>query len=117
MHGDHPLRGRSSSDRMNSRIRFSAETPWYDLFSRGARDWLRHNQKVRQAVNEQLLDLLAGGDFISNPTGRTVRVPVRLLEHARFRLAQTDKQTGVGQGDAKPGDQLQPADPGQQTGA
>jgi uncharacterized sporulation protein YeaH/YhbH (DUF444 family) len=102
---------------MNSRIRFSAETPWYDLFSRGARDWLRHNQKVRQAVNEQLLDLLAGGDFISNPTGRTVRVPVRLLEHARFRLAQTDKQTGVGQGDAKPGDQLQPADPGQQTGA
>jgi uncharacterized sporulation protein YeaH/YhbH (DUF444 family) len=102
---------------MNSRVRFSAETPWYDLFSRGARDWLRHNQKVRQAVNEQLLDLLAGGDFISNPTGRSVRVPVKLLEHARFRLASTDKQTGVGQGDAKPGDQLQPADPGQQTGA
>ena len=64
-----------------------------------------------------MLDLLAGGDFISNPTGRTVRVPVKLLEHARFRLSSGDKQTGVGQGDAKPGDQLQPADPGQQTGA
>lgn len=24
--------------------------PWYGLFSRGARDWLRHNQKVRDAV-------------------------------------------------------------------
>ena len=31
-------------------IRLAAETPWYDLFSRGARDWLRHNEKVRDAV-------------------------------------------------------------------
>ena len=33
-------------------IRIAAETPWYDLFSRGARDWLRHNQKVREAVKD-----------------------------------------------------------------
>ena len=26
---------------------------WYELFSRGARDWLRHNEKVREAVREQ----------------------------------------------------------------
>ena len=25
---------------------------WYDLVSRGARDWLRHNDKVRAAVRE-----------------------------------------------------------------
>jgi len=31
-------------------IRIAAETPWYELFSRGARDWLRHNQKVRSAA-------------------------------------------------------------------
>ena len=41
-------------------IRIAAETPWYELFSRGARDWLRHNQKVRSAVKESLPDLLAG---------------------------------------------------------
>ena len=70
-----------------SRIRFSAQTPWYELFSRGARDWLRHNQKVRDAVKDQLADLLAGGDFITQPDQRTLHVPVRLLEHARFRLA------------------------------
>ena len=23
---------------------------WYELFSRGARDWLRHDEKVREAV-------------------------------------------------------------------
>jgi uncharacterized sporulation protein YeaH/YhbH (DUF444 family) len=100
-----------------SRIRFSGESPWYDLFSRGARDWLRHNQKVREAVNDQIADLLAGGDFISNPDQRSVQVPVRLLEHARFRLADSDKQSGAGQGAAKPGDTFKPADSGAQKGA
>ena len=91
---------------MTSRIRVSADAPWYDLFSRGARDWLRHNQKVRQAVNERLLDLLAGGDFISNPTERTVRVPVRMLEHARFKLADPQSESGAGQGEGDVGDVL-----------
>src|SRR5437762_1070221 len=96
---------------MTSRIRVSADAPWYDLFSRGARDWLRHNQKVRQAVNERLLDLLANGDFISHPTERTVRVPVRMLEHARFRLAHAESQSGAGQGRGPVGDVLRPAKP------
>jgi uncharacterized sporulation protein YeaH/YhbH (DUF444 family) len=99
-----------------SRIRFSAQSPWYELFSRGARDWLRHNQKVRQAVREQIVDLLTAGDFITQPDQRTVQVPVRLLEHARFRLADTQKQTGAGQGNAQAGDTLRPADPGQDSG-
>ncbi|HEX8011148.1 MAG TPA: DUF444 family protein [Casimicrobiaceae bacterium] len=97
---------------MTSRIRVSTDAPWYDLFSRGARDWLRHNQKVRQAVNERLLDLLANGDFISHPTERKVRVPVRMLEHARFRLADPESHSGAGQGEGKVGDVLRPAKPG-----
>ena len=71
---------------MTNHLRLSAETRWYDLFSRGARDWLRHNQKVRQAVRDNLLNLIGSTDVITNPTDRTMRVPVRLLEHARFRL-------------------------------
>ena len=90
-------------------IRIAAETPWYDLFSRGARDWLRHNQKVRAAVKESLPDLLAGADLISRPGNRTVAVPVKFLEHARFRLLDTDTQTGAGQGKGQPGDVLRPA--------
>ena len=27
---------------------------WYELFSRGARDWLRHNEKIREAVRARL---------------------------------------------------------------
>jgi uncharacterized sporulation protein YeaH/YhbH (DUF444 family) len=100
----------AGDEAMMNRIRFSAESPWYDLFSRGARDWLRHNQKVRQAVREQVVDLLAGGDYITQPDARAVRVPVRLLEHARFRLAETAARSGAGQGAAEPGETLRPAD-------
>jgi uncharacterized protein len=83
-------------------------TPWYDLFSRGARDWLRHNQKVREAVKHGLPDLLAGEDLLTRPGNRTVLVPVRFLEHSRFRLLDSDVQRGAGQGKGQAGDTLQP---------
>ncbi len=90
-------------------IRIAAETPWNALFSRGARDRLRHNQKVRSAVKDSLPELLAGSDLITNPGNRTVAVPVKFLEHARFRLADGESQTGAGQGKGEPGDVLRPA--------
>ena len=90
---------------------------WYDLFSRGARDWLRHNEKIRDAVRANLPDILANSD-VAGPGGQVVRVPVRMLEHYHFRLRPQDRQEGVGQGDAKPGDQLAPGnDRGGQRGA
>jgi sporulation protein YhbH len=89
-------------------IRIAAETPWYDLFSRGARDWLRHNQKVREAVKTTLPEILAGEDLLSRPGNRSVLVPVKFLEHSRFRLAEPQSQQGAGQGQGQPGDVLQP---------
>ena len=35
-----------------------------------------------------------------------MRVPVRMLEHYRFRLRNSNEQQGVGQGQAKPGDRI-----------
>ncbi len=88
------------------------ETPWYDLFSRGARDMLRHNEKVRQGVRDNLPGLIAGPDLITGPQqDKTVQVPVRMLEHARFRLLQApdEARTAAGQGAAQPGDILRQA--------
>src|SRR5215470_18997180 len=76
---------------------------WYELFSRGARDWLRHDEKVREAVRANLPEIIAGGDVI-NGGARTVRVPVRMLEHYHFRLRRPEEQQGAGQGKAKAGD-------------
>ena len=102
-------------------IRLAAETPWYDLFSRGARDWLRHNEKVRDAVKDTLPELLASSDLMTGPGSRTVAVPVKFLEHSRLRLADAAVQQGAGQGRGEPGDVLQPgreegSEPGQAGG-
>ncbi|HEX5461692.1 MAG TPA: DUF444 family protein [Steroidobacteraceae bacterium] len=86
---------------------------WYELFSRGARDWLRHDEKVRESVRQHLPQIVAGGELI-NGGSRTVRVPVRMLEHYHFRLRRPEEQQGAGQGKAKPGDVL--ADPSRQRG-
>lgn len=83
---------------------------WYELFSRGARDWLRHNDKVRDAVRQQLPDIIAGADILGSGS-RTVKVPVKMLEHYHFKLNQPRQQQGVGQGAAKPGDVLQQGQP------
>ncbi len=96
---------------MGAPVAATINTAWYDLFSRGARDWLRHNDKVRDAVHTHLPDLIAGPDMITGPSERTVQVPVRLLEHARFKLADGRTQSGAGQGNGQPGDVLQTGRP------
>lgn len=76
---------------------------WYDLFSRGARDWLRHDEKVRDSVRKHLPQIVAGGDLITGGA-RTVRVPMKMLEHYHFRLRKPEESQGAGQGKVKPGD-------------
>jgi len=94
----------------------SAQTSWYELFSRGARDWLRHNQKVREAVQENLTDLIANPDIITGSQQRSVQVPVHFLEHARFRLNDSaPDHPEAGQGESQPGDVLHSVRP--QSGA
>ena len=38
----------------------NAVNDWYELFSRGSRDWLRHSEKIREAVREHLPQIVAG---------------------------------------------------------
>lgn len=86
------------------------ELRWYDLFSRGARDWLRHNQKMREQLLHGLPRILSQADSLGDLGSRKVQVPVKVLEHYRFRLNQENDNTGVGQGQVEAGDVLRPAD-------
>lgn len=100
---------------MTARSTISSGSPWYALFSRGARDWLRHNEKVRQSVQQSLPDLVAGSDLITGSQDRTVQMPVRMLEHARFRLSdsQSESLRNAGQGQGQAGDVLRPVQSGE----
>jgi uncharacterized sporulation protein YeaH/YhbH (DUF444 family) len=88
---------------------------WYDLFSRGARDWLRHNEKVRKAVREKLPELMSNAEVLGSSES-TVKVPVRFMEHFRFKLRPPEEQSGAGQGKASAGDKLGKAQPQQGEG-
>jgi uncharacterized sporulation protein YeaH/YhbH (DUF444 family) len=68
---------------------------------------------VREAVQRNLPNLVSGADVMTGAQDRTVQVPVHLLEHARFRLADSPYQThtSAGQGKGKPGDVLRQAQP------
>ncbi len=88
---------------------------WYELFSRGARDWLRHNEIIGKAVREKLPELLAEADVMGSG-GDTVKVPVRFMEHFRFRLREAEQQAGAGQGAARPGDKIGKAEGNKQEG-
>jgi hypothetical protein len=79
---------------------------WYDLFSRGAHDWLRHNDKVSEAVRNKLPELLADVDLFGPQAPRTLRIPVHFLEHYRFRLRDEGDRARAGQGKARAGDTL-----------
>ena len=91
--------------------RIAAETPWYELFSRGARDWLRHNQKVRERSGA-VCPICSRAGLLTRPQDRTVLVPIRMLEHARFRLATPTSISGAGQGKGEAGEMLRPAQAG-----
>ena len=96
---------------MNDEITGGSGGPfrWYDLFSRGARDWLRHSEKVREAVRQQLPEIISSAEVLGG-SHRTVRVPMKLLEHYRFRLRTPESHTAAGQGRASPGDVLRRAE-------
>lgn len=87
---------------------------WYELFARGERDWLRHNEKVREAVRAYVPQLLESPELMSGHPERPLKVPLHLLEHARFRLADPPcGEPAAGQGAGRPGDMLRPGrDPG-----
>jgi uncharacterized sporulation protein YeaH/YhbH (DUF444 family) len=87
---------------------------WYELFSRGTRDWLRHNEKVREAVRRRLGELATEPGVLTSGGERRVQVPVRFLEHYRFRWLEPEEEHGVGQGEGEPGDVLRPGRPQRQ---
>jgi len=91
------------------------DSHWYDLFSRGARDWLRHNEIIGKAVREKLPELLSQADVLGGRDD-TVKIPVKFLEHYRFRLRAPEEQAGAGQGAAKPGDKIGKVGRGEQAG-
>lgn len=89
----------------------------WSLHRKGELDQLRHSRKVKEAIKNNLADLVSEEAIIASQGGRIVKVPVRGMDEPKFRYDQSDKQqVGQGSGGTKVGDTIGRAAPGQGQG-
>ena len=79
----------------------------WSLHRKGAQDQARHQRKVRDALKQNLADIVSEQAIITTDGKKVVKVPIRSLEEYRFRYGdREDGGVGTGDGDSKVGDVL-----------
>nr|WP_289216827.1 sporulation protein YhbH [Halobacillus campisalis] len=108
---------------MNDKKNFViAEDDW-SLHRKGYDDQRRHQEKVKDAMNKQLPDLITEENIVMSNGKRVVKIPIRSLDEYKIRYNyDKNKHAGQGDGDSQVGDvvgQSQEAQkkPGQGEGA
>ena len=76
----------------------------WSLHRQGRKDEARHDEKVKQAIRDNLPNIISDGDIITaDPEShKTVHIPLKSLELPDFRYG--DNNEGVGSGDGEEGD-------------
>lgn len=86
---------------------------------RSAGDRLRHRQKVREAIRQNIADIIAEESIVGKDRDRIIKVPIRGVKEYRFVYGENAPGVGQGGDDAKPGQVIardQGKDHGQQSG-
>jgi hypothetical protein len=81
---------------------------------RSAGDRLRHRQKVRESIRENIADIIAEESIIGKNKDRVIKVPLRGVKEYRFVFGENAPGAGTGDGNAQPGQVVGKA--GQQPG-
>ena len=85
---------------------------------RAAQDRLRHRQKVREAIRENVGDIIAEESIIGQSRDKIVKVPIRGIREYRFIFGDDTAGIGTGDGDTQPGQVVGKAEgEGQEPGA
>ena len=80
----------------------------WSLHRKGLIDQARHREKVKEAIRENLADIVSEQSIITGSGKRAVRVPIRSLDQYKFRFDPNNPQgVGQGDGDTQVGDVLQ----------
>lgn len=70
---------------------------------RSAGDRLRHRQKVREAIRENVADIVAEESIIGQSRDKIIKVPIRGVREYHFIFGEESPGVGSGQGDSQPG--------------
>jgi sporulation protein YhbH len=79
----------------------------WSLHRKGYQDQSRHQQKVKDAIKQNLPDLVTDESIILSNGKQIIKVPIRSLDEYRFRYNfNKSKHVGQGDGDSQVGDVL-----------
>jgi sporulation protein YhbH len=70
---------------------------------RAAGDRARHRDKVRQAIRENIADIIAEESIIGKDRDRIIKVPIRGIKEYRFIYGNAAPGAGQGNGQSQPG--------------
>jgi uncharacterized protein len=70
---------------------------------RSAGDRLRHRQKVRESIRENIADIIAEESIIGKDKDRVIKVPLRGIKEYRFVYGENSPGSAQGDGDSQPG--------------
>lgn len=86
---------------------FTVSREDWSLHRKGYQDQTRHQEKVREALKQNLPDLVTDESIILSDGKHTVKVPIKSLDEYRFRYNYNkSKHVGQGDGDSQVGDVL-----------
>ncbi len=80
---------------------------------RSAGDRVRHRQKVRDAIRENISDIVAEESIIGQSRDKIVKVPIRGIREYRFVYGEDEPGVGAGDGETKPGQVISTSDEGE----
>ena len=90
---------------------FRPYTPSSQRSDRSARDRLRHRQKIKDSIRDNIGDILAEESIIGRDRDKIIKVPIRSVKEYRFIYGENAPGVAQGNGEQKPGDVVEPGDP------
>ncbi|MEL7563915.1 MAG: sporulation protein YhbH [Dehalobacterium sp.] len=88
----------------------------WSLHRKGQLDQQRHNEKVKEAIKNNLSDIISEESVIMSDGKKITKLPIRTLDEYRFRFNYNkQKHAGQGEGGSQPGDVIG-NDPGDAAG-
>ena len=95
---------------------FRSYTPTSQRSDRSARDRLRHRQKIKDSIRDNIGDILAEESIIGRDRDKIIKVPIRSIKEYRFIYGDNSPGAAQGDGNQKPGDVVDSGQEGQGPG-
>ena len=70
---------------------------------RSAGDRQRHREKLREAIRDNIADIISEESIIGRDRDRIIKVPIRGIKEYRFVYGDNQPQAGAGEGGTEPG--------------